>query len=175
MDSSTELIQNFVRAMNARGLEPLFERDVPQELRVKPHPDFRGMFEWQIRAAVDNPWVSEIESRLQLPFPKAYRTLITHFRFCEFEVGPVMFFANTGAQSVSHDLSNALFADENLYPVLLKNGFVQFGKQAGGGYDPVCFDTKRRRGTDAPIVQLDHEAILTQNRIRVMNEIAPSF
>jgi len=28
-------------------------------------------------------------------------------------------------------------------------------------YDPVCFDMKRRNRADAPIVQLDHEEILS--------------
>ena len=86
-----------------------------------------------------------------------------------------MFFANTGRQDVFHDLSRAFFADDGLYPVLLQNGLLQFGQPAGGGYDPVCFDMKRRSNGDAPLVQLDHEEVLMNSRIRVVKEVAPSF
>lgn len=175
MDSPAKLIRNFVAALNSRGLEPLFDRDVPKELRTKELADIPDMFEWEILPATDNPWVPPLEARLPSPFPSLYHFLITQFRFSEFEVGPVMFFANTGQQDVFHDLSRALFADEGIYPVLLQNGLLQFGQQAGGLYDPVCFDMKRRRDGDAPIVQLDHEDILIKNRIRVVKEIAPSF
>ena len=175
MDNAAELINNFVAALNNRGLEPLFGDDVPLELRTEELAEIPDMFKWEIRPATDNPWVPPLEARLPSPFPPLYRFLITQFRFAEFEVGPVMFFANTGQASVFHDLSRALFADDGLYPVLLQNGLMQFGQQAGGGYDPVCFDMKRRRAGDAPIVQLDHEDVLIRNRIRVVKEIALSF
>ena len=175
MDGTAKLIRKFVTAMNSRGLEPLFDREVPEELRIKEVADISGMVEWGIRPASDNPWVSQLEARLPSQFPLAYRFLIMQFRFAEFEVGPVMFFANTGQESVLNDISHALFADKHLYPMLLKNSLIQFGRQSGGGYDPVCFDMKRRRAQDAPIVQLDHEEILVRNRIRIIQEVATSF
>ena len=61
------------------------------------------------------------------------------------------------------------------FPPCTKNGFLQFGLPHEGNYDPVCFDMKRRKRADAPIVQLDHEEILQWSRIRVVKEIAPSF
>jgi hypothetical protein len=172
---NTDLIDSFVKELNSDGLEPLFAKDVPQELRTRELPEIPDMFFWEIRPANDNSWVSTLEEMLPCPFPALYRGLITRFRFAEFEIGPIMFFANTGEQSVFHDLTRCLFADKGLYPVLLENGYLQFGQQVGGGYDPVCFDMKRRRDADAPIVQLDHEDILIRNRVRVLSEVAPSF
>jgi hypothetical protein len=175
MDRTAELVGKFVTALNRRGLEPLFDREVPQDLRTREVTDMPDMFEWEIRPASDTPWLAPLETRLPSPFPSLYRFLITHFKFAEFEVGPIMFFANTGQKDIFNDISRALFSDEGMYPVLLKNGLMQFGRQAGGGYDPMCFDMKARRKDDAPIVQVDHEDILIRNRVRVVKDVAPSF
>jgi hypothetical protein len=43
-------------------------------------------------------------------------------------------------------------------------------------YDPVCFDIRERtKGKDYPIVKIDHEEILCNNRVKVVAELAPSF
>ena len=175
MDHDTELVFRFVTTLNRRGLEPLFDRDVPEELRVQEVATMPGMFEWEIRPADDNPWVPRLEARLPSRLPSIYRCFISRFRFAELEVGPITFFANTGQQTVFRDICRASFADEGLRSVLHADGLIQFGKQAGGGYDPVCFDMKRRRAEDAPIIRVDHEAILMRGRIRVVRELAPSF
>lgn len=175
MDRIAELIETFVTALNASGLEPLFANEVPADLRTKELADIPEMFEWEIRPTSATPWLAPLETRLPSPFPAAYRFLIRHFKFAQFEVGPIMFFANTGQREIFNDISRALFADEGMYPVLLKNGLIQFGRQAGGDYDPVCFDVKARREDDAPIVQLDHEDILVRNRVRIVKNVAASF
>jgi hypothetical protein len=172
--TSTSLIEQFVAALNRNRLEPLFGRDVPRELRTKELKDVPDMYEWEIRPAADNAWVGPLESGLPYPFPTIYRSLISHFRFAEFEVGPVMFLANTGRNDVFHELSR-VWADDPFPNELLRHGFLQFGRQAGGGYDPVCFAMKQRKKGDAPLVQLDHEEVLIRNRIRIQVEIAPSF
>jgi hypothetical protein len=51
-----------------------------------------------------------------------------------------------------------------------------FGTPSTGDYDPICFATRRMNNGDAPIVQIDHEDILSHNRKgRVVQEITPSF
>jgi hypothetical protein len=174
MSDTAKLIEQFVAALNSNHLEPLFDRDVPQELRTKELVDIRDMFEWKIRLSESNVWVEPIERLLPQPFPTLYRNFISRFRFAEFEVGPVMFFANTG-EDVFHELSRCITADKGMYPLLQQDGYIQFGKEAGGGYDPVCFAMSRRARGDAPVIRLDHEDVLTRNRIRVVEEIAPSF
>jgi len=108
-------------------------------------------------------------------FPQLYLALISRYRFGEFEVGPIRFFANTG-QNVFHELSSWGFQDRYLSPVLLEQGLLQFGQPDTAIYDPVCFDTKRSKRADAPIVVVDHEDILSRNRKgRIIEEIAGSF
>ncbi len=85
-----------------------------------------------------------------------------------------MVFANSG-QELFYELSQRIFKDKGLFPTLHENGLLQFGLPHEGNYDPVCFDMKRRTHTDAPIIQVDHEEILLKSRIRVVQEIAPSF
>jgi hypothetical protein len=174
MASHTQLIERFVAALNEHGLEPLFGDQVPPELRGKELAQIGRMYEWRIRSAKENPWVPALEQRLPFRFPRLYHGLIAGYRFAEFEIGPVMFLANTGT-SVFNELADVMFRDRHLSPTLMQNGLLQFGKQAGGGYDPICFDMARRVKGDAPVVQIDHEEVLIRSRIRVLAAIAPTF
>ena len=84
-----------------------------------------------------------------------------------------MFFANTG-QPVSHELS--VCKDVVMSPVLLQQGLLQFGQPDAVNYDPICFATAKMKNCDAPIVQIDHEDILSRYRKgRIAAEIGPSF
>lgn len=49
--------------------------------------------------------------------------------------------------------------------------FAQGGFQA---YDPICFDLRRGNRDDCPIVSVDHEEILCNDRIQT-RDLAPSF
>src|SRR5262249_11579522 len=83
--------------------------------------------------------------------------------------------ANTG-QDVFYELANCIFRDPYLSPVLLEQGLLQFGQPGDAQYDPICFDTRRSQGADAPIVRIDHEDILSrEGRGRIVEEISPSF
>lgn len=172
MGDTATLIERFVATLNERGLEPLFDLDVPAELR-KGQTDI-GMFEWKIRSAEPNPWVAELEARLPFRLPSLYRELIAGYRFAEFEVGPVMFLANTGTP-VHNELADVIFRDKFLHPTLLEKGLIQFGRAARGSYDPICFDLARRVEKDAPIVRVDHEEVLIRERTLILTEIAPTF
>ena len=85
-----------------------------------------------------------------------------------------MLLANAG-HNVFYEFSNWAFLDKNLFPTLHEHSYIQFALPSGGSYDPVCFDIQRRVRDDAPIIQLDHEEILIRRRIRVVQEIAPTF
>lgn len=63
------------------------------------------MYEWTIRPADNNsPWVATLESQLPHPYPSLYRLLTSRFGFAEFEVGPLIFLANTGRGDLFHEL-----------------------------------------------------------------------
>ena len=126
--------------------------------------------------------VEELEKRL-LPYceprlhclPRLYRSFITRYRFVRFAIAPILFFTNTG-QHGFYELADRIFADKCMSPVLLEQGLLQFGTPSTGSYDPICFATRRMIIGDAPIVQIDHEDILSFNgEGSVVREIAPSF
>ena len=167
------LIDRFVETLNARGFEKLPEDEVPPELRVGAPDDF-GWCDWKIRAVDGNSWLDALEQSLApYRFPNLYLSLISRYRFAEFAAGPIMFFANTG-QGVFHEL--AAFKDPVMSPVLLKQGLLQFAQPDSARYDPICFAAAKMKKGDAPIVQIDHEDILSFNRKgRLVAEIAPSF
>lgn len=171
-ESPDELVDVFVSYLNGIGFEPKVAIEIPEELRTSSAE--YGMFHWQIRPLPSNPWVEELVQKLPQGWPKPFRSLIERYRFCSFEIGPLMFFANSGHE-LFYELSDRVFKDKGIFPTLHKNGFLQFGLPHEANYDPVCFNMKRRNRADAPIVQLDHEEILLRNRVRIIQEIAPSF
>jgi hypothetical protein len=158
--------------LNGVGFEPGSSEEVPDELRTTKAE--HGRFHWQILSGVHNAWVELLQSRLPQILPRSFRSKIERNRFCCVTVGPLMFFANTGHE-VFYELSDRMFRDKPLSPMLLQNGYLQFGNPFECNYDPICFDMNRRHREDAPIIQLDHEEILINNRISVTQEIAPSF
>ena len=171
-ENEGDLVDAFVAYLNAAGFEPKSPDKVPEEL-LTSGADY-DTFNWQIRSAPSNSWVEELEKKLPHRWPKPFASLIQRYRFCNFEIGPLMLFANSGHQ-LFYELSDRTFKDKGIFPTLHKNGFLQFGLPHEANYDPVCFDMKRRNRADAPIVQLDHEEILQWSRVRVVQEIAPSF
>lgn len=170
--SSDEVVDQFVVYLNRAGFQPQRPDQVPEELRTSESQ--YGWFHWQIRRAKSNPWVGELAQRLPHFLPSPFLSLIERYRYCNFEVGPLMLLANTGHR-VFYEFSARAFGDKHLFPTLHEHGYLQIGNPYEGNYDPVCFDTRRRARDDAPIVQLDHEEILIRNRIHVVQEIAPTF
>jgi hypothetical protein len=169
---SDHLVDEFVRYLNASGFEAKFPDDVPEELRTSEAE--YGTFRWQIRRATSNPWIEQLVQRLPHVLPRPFRFMIERYRYCHFKVGPLMLFANSG-HGLFYEFSSRVFMDKHLVPTLHQHGYLQFGLPQGGNYDPICFDTQRQARDDAPIVQLDHEEILIRSRIRVVEEIAPTF
>ena len=170
--TSDKLVDEFVRYLNGAGFQPKFPDDIPEEFRTSEAQ--YGTLNWQIQRATSNPWIGKLTQQLPQSLPGPFRSLIERYRFCNFVVGPVMFFANSGHE-LFYELSTKIFKDKNLFPTLSQHAYAQFGMPHEGDYDPVCFAMQRRTRDDAPIVQLDHEEILIRNRIRVVQEIAPTF
>jgi len=119
------------------------------------------------------PWVNDFETRLELRLPKSFRYLLTRKTFRPFEWGPVLFFGNSETYEL-FNLHIAAMRDETIWQATRQVGFIVFGRPDSGSYDPICFGPSRA-DREPPIVQLDHEAILIDNRIEVVEEIAPSF
>ncbi len=131
-----------------------------------------GVDLWDLAEA---PWIDKLQARLPQRLPVSFRSFVARYGFGCFEVGPLLIFGNRGVSS-EYELSDVVFCDRALYPTLLASGQLQFGRPAGGSYDPVCFDaTRRSKIGEHPIVQIDHEEVLCNSKIVVRTEIARSF
>ena len=113
--------------------------------------------------------------KLPVPFPPLYEWLVLNYRWAEVEAGPLCLLANAPGSGLE-GLEKEIFKDSCFVENLIPKGYVQFAKAPNYNYDPVCFDTSRNPGSrEFPIVQLDHEQILCNDRIEVVNELAPNF
>ena len=105
--------------------------------------------------------------------PGSFRHLVTHYAFRPFEWGPISFFGNSETYELS-SLHIAAMRDEAIWAITRGAGFVSFGRPEPANYDPICF-APSTSDRESPIVQLDHEVILIDRRIKIVREIAPSF
>jgi hypothetical protein len=119
-----------------------------------------------------------MEAKQGCRFPLVYRSLITRYIFPAFEAAELRFFANTPEGIDSHELRTRIdpdAVDSILINSLTGAGYLQFAQPAGVNYDPVCFDLNHGSDQDRPIVQIDHEHILCDGIVKVVEKIAPSF
>jgi hypothetical protein len=120
-------------------------------------------------------WLAPFEQNLPFRLPPTYRSLLLRYRFPAFQVGKVELFGNLDGESYD-DLVVASTRDRVLSSVARSGGFIHIGRPETRNYDPICFDFRRRTKTgEATIVRLDHEEILCNDSVRVVEAIAPSF
>ena len=169
-----KLIDRLVDQVNLKVKEKLEPDEVPSYLRVG-EPDEYGYYDWHICQLDCTEWINSLMLKLPKKFPPSFYSLISRFAFPAFELGSTMLFANTGEKN-HWELTDRIFIDEYMATFLLVRGYIQFGNQYYGSYDPVCFDTNRKR-REHPVVLIDHAKILhkSNSKIVVMEEIAPSF
>lgn len=104
-----------------------------------------------------------------------FERFILSYRWAAVDIGYFELLPNPLGSTLA-GLQAEILRDGHLYPTLFRHEYLQFGKAGGGWYDPVCFDCSRRKKQgDCPVVRLDHEEILCNERIRVTEELAPSF
>lgn len=167
------LIDRFVNAVNTGTREPVDPEETPPSVFVG-EPNEYGEYDWSIKPFV-SVWIENLEERLGFQIPAAYRSMVTRYIFPAFEFRDVFFFANTPEGTAFREFRDRVYLDECMSPKLLSAGYLQFGNPYETNYDPVCFDMNRASETDAPIVQIDHEWILCDDKIVVVREIAPSL
>jgi hypothetical protein len=114
-------------------------------------------------------------SRLPAKFPDLYEKLILSHRWQRSDIHDSYCLLANPHGSDLDGLAQEIFRDENLSTDLLSNGFIQFGFQSAYRYDPICFRTNGLSQADYPIVHLDHEEILCNGRIKVIETVADSF
>jgi hypothetical protein len=121
------------------------------------------------------PWVDDLEKKLSKRFPASFRSLLTRYQFAPFRIGSIEFFANTGLND-EDEMAVAIFRDKFIAQTTQAHGFIQFARCSIDSYDPICFDTRKRAHNDEyPIVSINHEQILSFDRIGKPTTKAASF
>lgn len=169
--NTDELIDNFVNKLSSNYFKELDDNEVPPYLRVAAMNEYE--YQGKILKKDCTAWIDVLQSKLPFKLPPSYYSLVSRYAFPQFEYGSILLFANTG-ESVFYELAERVFSDKYLYPTLFANGLIEFGKAGHCAYDPICFDRKLGK-MECPIVQIDHEEVLINERIKVIKEIAPSF
>lgn len=99
----------------------------------------------------------------RVPYPSVFQEFVERHVFVAFDVGEICIYSNI--QGEEDDLAR-LFADKLLTRELVGAGFLPFGRPTTGDYDRICFDVRDVRDPqDAPVVRMDHEAILSKGRV----------
>jgi len=119
-------------------------------------PDDFGYKHWRPkRCDTDQSDIEKLRAHFPVRLPPLYELLLCSYRWAEVE---------------------EITRDHFLSKALASAGYIQFGKVGGGGYDPICFDTRSRKKTqDCRVVKVDHEEILCHDRVRVLCELESSF
>ena len=100
---------------------------------------------------------------IPLPYPRLFGALLAGHSFVAFTVGGIRVYSNIRGEE---DNLEELLSDTALTRALVEAGFLPFGRPATGDHDRVCFDLRGLKNPlDAPVVRMDHEAVLSHNRI----------
>jgi hypothetical protein len=156
-------------------------------IAVKPFPhglqvindvgDKQRLARWKpVRVVTDPNELFTLYKLLPSPFPPLYERLALSYRWLEVHLGNIVcLLQNSGSDSLM-PLLKEITRDDTFVRILLPLGLIPFGKAAGDCYDPVCFDTRRPTADgDYPIIRLEHEAILCNERIGDSWQVAESF
>ena len=146
---------------------------VPPEL-VVTDPDADGRVQWApLRAAIPVSVLDSLYALVPGPLPALFEECLLSFRWVRVELGVVELFGSTSDNLAA--FASEVMRDGHLFPPLFRERYVEIGKAAGGSYDPVCFDLRRSRNRDCPMVRIDHESVLVGGSPEVLSDVAPSF
>jgi hypothetical protein len=175
MSESGDLLERYIASF------PRLDRMVAQqdsalsELGTGPADEF-GFQPWRpLPFKTEASALEPLYAELPAPFPSLYEKLVLSYRWAEVELGLYALVANPPGADLGALLTK-MVRDPNLWEMLIPAGFIQFAKGPGLDYDPVCFDTRsRNKSGDYRIVKIDHEGILSNYRVKIVDELAPSF
>jgi hypothetical protein len=118
--------------------------------------------------------LSGLEERLPKRLPQSFESLLSRYSFPTFDVVGITFFAWESDSSLY--TTEAARPAGSLSELLIPAGYVQVGRPDTGDFDAVCFDLNQRsQNREYRIVQVDHEDILCNWKVRVTSERWPSF
>lgn len=123
---------------------------------------------------ISAPWIERAQERLPFKLPTCFTDFVCKYAFTDFEISRLHHYDNyDGNERWCWQV--ALFADIPIFETCTSHLFLPIGQPEQGNYDRVCLDLNRLKRGDCPVVQLDHEAILLKDKIKIVAELAPSY
>jgi hypothetical protein len=127
-----------------------------------------------IRAEDNTSRLRAFEEKLPKRMPQSFESFLSRYSFPPFDVfGITLFDWDSDANKYSVEAS----APKNsLSELLIPAGYVQIGRPNTGDFDAICFDLNHQaQNREYRVVQVDHEDILCNWKVRVTGELWPSF
>jgi hypothetical protein len=146
--STAQLIDSFAAMVEERGV-PIRAEDNASRLRM-------------------------FEEKLAKRMPLSFESFLARYSFPAFDVLGITFFEwNSDSNKY---IVEASAPKNSLSELLIPAGYVQIGRPDTGDFDAVCFDLNHQaQNREYRVVQVDHEEILCNWRVRVTGELWPSF
>jgi len=169
------LLETFVATFSR--LDVLSQRNIPEELLVGAlwEDDFP---KWRpIKYTTASDALAKLYAGLKIPgmLPSLFEVFLISYRWLEVDLKLLRLFDNPPGPDLS-GFQRRVSRDRVLFDFLAPRGLFQFGMAAGTNYDPVCFDLNNRDAAgDCPVLQLDHEDILSFGRTPKAVKLADSF
>jgi hypothetical protein len=148
MSATDQLIDSFAEMVKARG--------VP--IRSEDNASRVGMF----------------EEKLPIRIPQSFESFLSRYSFPAFDVLGITLF---DWESDSNEYIVEASAPKNsLSELLIPAGYAQIARPDTGDFDAICFDLNHKaQNREYRVVQVDHEDILCNWKVRVTGELWPSF
>ena len=109
-----------------------------------------------------------------LRYPRDFEAFCLSHSWEEAEIGDVELADNPQSAGLG-DLASAVRYDPILWKFLLAEGYLIFGRMSGGRYDPCVFDVGGATASRGTVVRVDHEEILSFQRLGRPAILAKSF
>ena len=138
--------------------------------------DEYGFKQWRpIRVSTAQSSLEALYANLPARFPPLYERLLLSYRWAEIDLGLFRLLPKPPGPNLA-GLSDEFSRRRAMQEILFPNKCLQFGKGSDLNYDAICFDWSRRlQDGDCPVVQIDHEEILSHYRFKKVAELASSF
>lgn len=115
-----------------------------------------------------------LEEKLPERMPQSLESFLSRYSFKAFDVVGITLFE--WDSDLNKYIIEASQPKNSLSELLIPEGYVQIGRPDGGGFDAICFDfNQQSQNREYRIVQVDHEDILCNRKVRVTGEVWPSF
>lgn len=118
--------------------------------------------------------LEEFYEGIPLRYPRPFEALCLSHRWEQATIGEIELADNPPGTDL-RSLAVSVRYDRLLWNFLLSKGYLILGRLSGGRYDPVAFDLNRTNREMAPIVRVDHEEILSFERLGRPKVLASSI